>query len=305
MRERRGLGRHERRMVCDADSGGRGRQSEPELAVLRFSIGLPELEENLRLPRAIGAAAAVLILANLATPSLQALVAGKSLSVLNSRISASSVPSSVIGLMLALACMAMPQLDDVLTAGQQTSGGARGNAASGSKPLPLAVNDSLLDVSETENDAERNARRAELAWASYTLLRNTPACAILLCADNAICLYRGEMGDGRHADDRQEFLRGATRVLFDKNTDGVQTHARIRVQDVRTRDRDEGFFPADLGDVIPLVCTETSTTTTSSEGDIRVLLFLPEGASLSARDLSWSEAVAEKMADTIRDRGIS
>ena len=113
------------------------------------------------------------------------------------------------------------------------------------------------------------------------------------------------MGDGRHADDRQEFLRGATRVLFDKNTDGVQTHARIRVQDVRTRDRDEGFFPADLGDVIPLVCTETSTTTTSSEGDIRVLLFLPEGASLSARDLSWSEAVAEKMADTIRDRGIS
>ena len=41
-------------MVCDADSGGRGRQSEPELAVLTFSIGLPELEENLRLPRAIG-----------------------------------------------------------------------------------------------------------------------------------------------------------------------------------------------------------------------------------------------------------
>ena len=60
-----------RKCLCRSRGGSR---NEPELAVLRFSIGFPELEENLKLPRLIGVAAAVLIVLNLNSPLVESLL---------------------------------------------------------------------------------------------------------------------------------------------------------------------------------------------------------------------------------------
>lgn len=254
--------------------------------MLRFSLGLPELEENLRLPRIIGGAGAVLIVANIMTPTLTALVAGKSLAMQNSLIAASSIPSSIVGLVLAASCMAMPLLDDVLTE-QQARAGRLGDAAT-TKPLTIALDDELLDAGGADGDGA--SRRAELAWASYTLLRNTPAAAVVLCAGDAILMYRGEMGrDGRDTSGRQAFLRGAANVLSRASPSGARS-VPPRAEDLLALDRDGRFFPDDLGDVTAFECSDAR-----AGGAARVLLLLPEGARLGARDLSWSRAVAEKM----------
>jgi len=139
------------------------------MAVFRFTLGIPGFEDRY-IPRVVGGLGASLVLIN---HFLAAQVAPPS-----------QVRGEFICIILAAVCALAPDLEERL---KQALPG-RGRQAT-SANIPGAANGFAFDPSV------QDAAKAELAWASFALIKNTNSCGVILLGPaQRVLLARGALG---------------------------------------------------------------------------------------------------------------
>ena len=302
-------GLRKQRVVTTGAQGGGGR-AEPELAMLRFSIGLPELEENLKLPRAIGIAAAVLIVAN----------------IISDVNSAYTLRSTGVGLALAAACCALPWLDDRINGRNDGAANAGGTKQLAMVMCPDAIKRVSGEVASGRDDGISEVEiETELAWATYALMRNTPVTTFLLFSDNGGAdgptsgiIFRGEpgaVGLQLLEIEKENFLMRASllaaRFLNSKRADrsieegegtseapglrATSSSERMKPMELERIDTD-GLLPKRVVDAVVIRCRFGE----GSRPDRRICaLLLSSNEIMDDRGIEWSQSVVEKMAEAL------
>ncbi|KAF5827481.1 protein required for cyt b6 assembly [Dunaliella salina] len=164
-------GRSISRLVRYAQNGGGslGDEEGMDMAVFRFTLGIPGFEDRY-IPRVVGGLGASLVLIN---HFLAAQVAPPS-----------QVRGEFICIVLAAVCALAPDLEERL---KQALPG-RGRQAT-SANIPGAVNGFAFELSV------QDAAKAELAWASFALIKNTNSCGVILLGPGQkVLLARGALG---------------------------------------------------------------------------------------------------------------
>ncbi|WOL00113.1 hypothetical protein Cni_G08826 [Canna indica] len=133
------------------------KQQELNVSVLRFTFGIPGLDESY-LPRYIGIAIGALI-------------------VLNHVFSASTATpaqlrTEALGICLAAFSIVLPYLGRFLEGANAVD---RASLPEGNRQVFLMSN-----ISDTQKE--------DLAWASYVLLRNTNSMSVIIATNNALCV---------------------------------------------------------------------------------------------------------------------
>ncbi|GIL66602.1 hypothetical protein Vafri_20089 [Volvox africanus] len=153
-----------------ANSSGRGGLGDEDIdvAVFRFTLGIPGFDDRL-IPRVVGTALGALLVVNhLAgvqpTPDAQ-------------------LRSEWLGTLLATLCFFVPDIEERLR--EAMPGRGRQKTA---EFIEGATNCFFLDPSLSE------ASKKELAWASFSLLKNTNCCGLLVAAGGRVLMARGAMG---------------------------------------------------------------------------------------------------------------
>ncbi|WCJ36595.1 hypothetical protein M5689_017786 [Euphorbia peplus] len=134
-------------------------QQELNLSVLRFTFGIPGFDESY-LPRWIGYGFGSLLVLNHFLGS-------------TSSISPSQLRTEALGLSLAAFSVSLPFLGRFLKGATQSD---KTDVPQGSEQIFL--------LSENISDAKKE----DLAWASYVLLRNTKAIAVLISVQGELCV---------------------------------------------------------------------------------------------------------------------
>ncbi|XP_037409959.1 protein COFACTOR ASSEMBLY OF COMPLEX C SUBUNIT B CCB2, chloroplastic-like isoform X2 [Triticum dicoccoides] len=150
-----------RRRPLSARVRVRASNSDPpqqvNLSVLRFTLGIPGLDESY-LPRWIGLGFGALVL-------------------LNHLLSPSPTPaqlrSEALGLCLAAFSAALPYLGRFL----------EGAGASSRVPLPEGSRQVFVIPDDLST-----AQKEDMAWATYVLLQNTNTTSVLIAIDNVLCI---------------------------------------------------------------------------------------------------------------------
>ncbi|XP_050232219.1 protein COFACTOR ASSEMBLY OF COMPLEX C SUBUNIT B CCB2, chloroplastic [Mercurialis annua] len=134
-------------------------KQELNLSVLRFTFGIPGLDESY-LPRYIGYGFGSLLILNHFLGS-------------NSDISLPQLTTEALGLSLAAFSSALPYFGRFL----------KGATAVDQATLPQGT-DQIFVMSETLSDSQKE----ELAWATYVLLRNTNTIGVLISVQGELCV---------------------------------------------------------------------------------------------------------------------
>ncbi|KXZ41573.1 hypothetical protein GPECTOR_384g189 [Gonium pectorale] len=147
--------------------GGLG-DDEIDVAVFRFTLGIPGFDDRL-VPRVVGGVIGALLLLNHvlgADPAPEA-----------------QLRSEWLGVLLAAVCALVPDIEERLR--EAMPGRGRAKAA---EAVEGATNCFFLEASLPE------AAKKELAWSSFSLLKNTNSCGVLLAAGGRVLMARGAMG---------------------------------------------------------------------------------------------------------------
>ncbi|BBN17886.1 hypothetical protein MPTK1_7g17720 [Marchantia polymorpha subsp. ruderalis] len=145
---------------AERQSDGAG-DGDLDISVFRFTLGIPGLDDS-DLPRVLGILFGGLLVLNHAF-SL-------------SSMTAAQLRSEAVGLFLAALSISLPAINRQLNGG----GGRSSSAGKPNEKQLFALADGLSD-----------SRRQELAWASYTLLRNTDSTACLIWHSGRVVCVRG------------------------------------------------------------------------------------------------------------------
>ncbi|PNH01502.1 hypothetical protein TSOC_012610, partial [Tetrabaena socialis] len=147
--------------------GGMG-DEDLDVAVFRFTLGIPGFDDRL-IPRVVGCAIGALL-------------------VLNNVLGAQPTPDAQaraewLCALLAALCLLVPDIEERLR--EAMPGRGRQKAADA---IAGAANGFFLEPSLGE------AAKKELAWASFSLLKNTNCCGVLVAARGRVLLARGALG---------------------------------------------------------------------------------------------------------------
>ncbi|KAG2485093.1 hypothetical protein HYH03_016190 [Edaphochlamys debaryana] len=159
------------RAQAESKRGGGGLGDEDiDVAVFRFTLGIPGFEDRF-IPRVVGVAIGALL-------------------VLNHVLGAEPAPDAQVraeylGALLAVLCLFVPDIEERLR--EAMPGRGRQKAAGA---VEGAANCFLLEPSLPE------AAKKELAWASFSLLKNTNCCGVVLAAGGRVLMARGAVGAG-------------------------------------------------------------------------------------------------------------
>ncbi|KAK9822186.1 hypothetical protein WJX81_008371 [Elliptochloris bilobata] len=160
----------ERALACGPMHVWRGfGGEEADVAVFRFTLGIPGFDDA-QIPRVVGAVGAALLAAN------HVCAAGKP--------SPAQSRAEALGAVLAAVACVTPALEARLREAVPGRGRAAGGTAGGTPAAQL-----FALAPGLPQDAKQ-----ELAWASYALLRNTNASALLLVYGGRAWLARGAVG---------------------------------------------------------------------------------------------------------------
>ncbi|KAG2426849.1 hypothetical protein HYH02_014702 [Chlamydomonas schloesseri] len=149
--------------------GGLG-DDDIDVAVFRFTLGIPGFDDRL-IPRVVGFAIGALL-------------------VLNHVLGADPTPdaqtrSEWLGALLAALCVLVPDIEERLR--EAMPGRGRQKAADA---IAGSANGFFLEPSLPE------AAKKELAWASFSLLKNTNCCGVAVAAGGKVLMARGALGAG-------------------------------------------------------------------------------------------------------------
>lgn len=169
------LGRPQTRsagVLAKAQSGRGGGLGDEDIdvAVFRFTLGIPGFEDRL-IPRVVGVAIGALL-------------------AINHVVGAQPTPdaqlrSEWLGVLLATLCFFVPDIEERLR--EAMPGRGRQKTA---EVIEGASNCFFLDPSLPD------ASKKELAWASFSLLKNTNCCGALVACGAQVVMARGAMGSG-------------------------------------------------------------------------------------------------------------
>ncbi|KAK6936414.1 Cofactor assembly of complex C subunit B, CCB2/CCB4 [Dillenia turbinata] len=134
-------------------------QQQVNLSVLRFTFGIPGLDESY-LPRWIGYGFGGLLLLNHFLGS-------------NSATTPAQLRSEALGLSLAAFSISLPYLEKFL----------KGSTLGDQSSLPKSANQVFI-MSEDITDTQKE----DLAWGTYVLLRNTNAISVLILLGDVLCV---------------------------------------------------------------------------------------------------------------------
>ncbi|RLN41376.1 protein COFACTOR ASSEMBLY OF COMPLEX C SUBUNIT B CCB2, chloroplastic [Panicum miliaceum] len=167
-------GKPRRRVPASSRARVRASNSDPpqqqlNLSVLRFTLGIPGLDESY-LPRWIGLGFGALV-------------------VLNHLLSPSPTPaqlrSEALGLCLAAFSATLPFLGRFLEVGRGLRIGVDPMGADAASRVPLPEGSRQVFVMSENMSA---AQKEDVAWASYVLLRNTNTTSVLIAIGDLFCV---------------------------------------------------------------------------------------------------------------------
>jgi len=245
--------------------------SDVDLAVFRFTLGIPGLDDA-DIPLVVGVVGSVLLIVN------------HSLSVSPSD---AQVRTETIGAVLAAACLAIPSLDKRLSESRKGVRADRQDVQGGTQ---------VFGITEGLSDEHRQ----ELAWATFALLRNTNACSVLVVKAGKIWCARGSVPTLAATGDPQEVLDGLSEAVKDASAACDELAAvqhpgakPLYLADGRQLSGLSGsgwaFVPSGVKSVLVLPCTAAG-----AEGGMLILLG-SEARAFSTRERAWAGAVANKL----------
>ncbi|GIL71171.1 hypothetical protein Vretimale_17877 [Volvox reticuliferus] len=258
-----------------ANSSGRGGLGDEDfdVAVFRFTLGIPGFDDRL-IPRVVGTVlGALLVLNHLAgvqpTPDVQ-------------------VRSEWVGTLLATLCFFVPDIEERLR--EAMPGRGRQKTA---EFIEGATNCFFLDPSLSE------ASKKELAWASFSLLKNTNCCGLLVAAGGRVLMVRGAMGS-------QGITPGDAAGSLMALSEDLAAHGGRKLAEVGSEALSQFWLPersafalAGLEGLIALPagaqCFLAQHIGGLTEQSGLLLVFSERPRALTDRERDWIAAVADKL----------
>ncbi|CAH9059537.1 unnamed protein product [Cuscuta epithymum] len=243
-------------------------QEHLKLSVLRFTLGIPGLDESY-LPRYIGYAFGSLILLNHYIDSD------------SSTITAAQMRTEVLGLFLAAFSVVIPYIGRFL----------KGAVLRDERNLPEDA-DQMFVISQNVPDALKE----DLAWGTYALLRNTNTISVLITTQDALCVrgYWKTPRDMSKADICNWFEKQILQLGYLKLEDTLYfTEA--------TDSPIQELLPKGTRSLLvqPLSCSHSSDKGTS-KNDGFVLVASGNSFAYDSQDRGWIKAVASKFKNELQ-----
>lgn len=260
-----------------------GNDTELELAVFRFTLGIPGFDDTL-IPRVVGCLGILVLVANhLLGPDI---------------VSATQTRSELFAAALATICIASPTIEARL---KELEPG-RGRQA-GSPEVQGAI--SIFAIA----DGVPEEQKQELAWASYALLRNTNTCGMAVFSGQQAVMARGALGAAADADGAQARLQAYSKahssiqnqLTASTSKDGGQL-AYLQDKGVLLSAGDQawtGLTPAGVNSM--LIC---QSDTSSDESGVLLVLLSDRPRAWSRREQLWGLAVTKKLGMSMQKSSI-
>lgn len=265
--------RHLRYLSYHSQSGWRrvyprASNEDVELAVFRFTLGIPGFDDAL-IPRVVGVLGACLLLIN-------HVVSGES-------SGPSQTVTEVLGMVLAGVGIVAPTLQRTIE--ESTPG--KGRRA----PVEdLEGSSNVFAISESISEAQKE----EAAWASFAVLKNANVCGMCLYIRGEMELCRGALGVAIQGEDclnlasKEYKSMGIEEASFRY----LQNKAEISSSKYSTC----GIVPSGAGGVVQI---PVSPLKTLADGTLPVvgcmLLVCDRERAMSAKELAWCKSVASKL----------
>jgi hypothetical protein len=242
---------------------------DPDLAVFRFTLGIPGFDDAL-IPRVVGVAGAALLLLN-------HLLAEGSPSAAQGRAEA-------LGAVLAAVAVATPALEQRLLEAQPGRGRAAAADAVAGGSNVFALRDSLTE-----------STKRELAWASYALLRNANICGLAVVWDGDVVMCRGLVGAQVAGAGAGKALDVATQVWHGLSLGGCDAYSSNRAGIAQQGLGACALVPAGVQSLLlqPLAPLDGAIASDAPRGTL--LLLSERERALSSKERSWAQALAAKL----------
>ncbi|KAA6418702.1 MAG: required for cyt b6 assembly [Trebouxia sp. A1-2] len=247
--------------------------SELELAVFRFTLGIPGFDDTF-IPRVVGSFGILILIANhLLGPDT---------------VSETQTRSEVFAAVLATICIASPTIEARL---KELEPG-RGRQAA-----PQEVQGAISTFAIADSVSEE--QKQELAWASYALLRNTNTCGVAVFRGQQAVMARGAFGPAAKADGPQACLQTLSKaqssikkqLTVNSSKDGgqlayFQDTGALSSAGVKNW---AGLVPTGVNSI--LMCQGA----TSSDNGVLLVLLSDRPRAWSRRERLWGLAVTKKL----------
>ncbi|KAK9809926.1 hypothetical protein WJX72_001835 [[Myrmecia] bisecta] len=269
---------------------GRAADNELDIAVFRFTLGIPGFDDAL-VPRVVGLLGAVLLLLN---------------NVFGPVPSGAQARAEALGALLAAMCMATPAVERRLKELQP----GRGRTAANSKS---AGANNIFAISQGVNEQLKQ----ELAWASYALLRNTNTSGLLIYHAGTLLMARGAMGPAAASDASSSQAGPSLAALAMEVQRATEQSADIAAV---LEGRASSFYLPDQGSLIKggaaqwhfvpraaqsllVQRMEPGSASWGRQSAGLLLLMAERPRAWSARERAWAAAIARKLSLQVQETG--
>jgi hypothetical protein len=250
---------------------------EVELAVFRFTLGIPGFDDAL-IPRVVGILVGMLIVVNRALSA--------------EYVSDSQILTEILGMVLAGMGIAAPTLQRRLE--DVTPGKGR------KPPLETVTGGSNAFAL---NDSLNEKMKEDLAWASFCLLKNANICGVVILIDGIAMACRGILGN--EVSGAADILEAAklSLVPIEQNSSFLDSCLNTGYKYLETRNDVENSVFAKCAVVPPgaggVVCipvashNEEPASTMLSKGFI--VLICDRERAMSPKELAWCTTIGSKL----------
>mmetsp|Transcript_12653 Transcript_12653/g.25401 ORF Transcript_12653/g.25401 Transcript_12653/m.25401 type:complete len:301 (-) Transcript_12653:1512-2414(-) len=247
----------------------RASNEDVELAVFRFTLGIPGFDDAL-IPRVVGVVGACLLVAN-------HIISGES-------SGPSQTVTEVLGMVLAGVGIVAPTLQRTIE--ESTPG--KGRRA----PVEdLEGSSNVFAISESMSEAQKE----EAAWASFAVLKNANVCGMCLYIRGEMVLCRGALGVAIQGKDCLNLaLKEYKRMGIEEASHFryLQSKAEISSSKYSTC----GIVPSGAGGVVQIPVSPLQTLADGTLPDVGcMLLVCDRERAMSAKELAWCKSVASKL----------
>jgi len=250
---------------------------EVELAVFRFTLGIPGFDDAL-IPRVVGILVGILLVANRALSA--------------EYVSDSQVLTEILGMILAGMGIAAPTLQKRLE--DLTPGKGR------KPPLETVMGGSNAFALD---DSLSGKMKEEVAWASFCLLKNANVCGVVIIIDGLVVTCRGILGN--EVSGAADILEKArlSMVPVEKNKTILNVCSNIGYEYWETKnDVENSVFakcavvPSGAGGVVCIsVAPHIKDPGSQMQSHGYILLICDRERAMSRKELAWCTTIGSKL----------
>ena len=239
-------------------------EGDVELAVFRFTLGIPGFDDAL-IPRVVGVVGIALLLLN---------------HVLSVEAGSSQNVTETIGMVLAGVGIAAPTLQKRIE--DLTPGKGRRMALEN-----LEGSTNVFAITEALSEEQKR----EAAWASFAIIKNANVCGMFVTVDESPVICRGALGNGIVGDDCLE----KAQVAFAQT--GLSASTKLEFYDTSVRIDASPFkkcpiVPSGAGSVavVPIKPLDDGAQSAGS-----MILVCDRERAMSPKEMAWCQSVCSKL----------